>query len=74
MPAEMPTYTAITDRLGLSAFQAFVNTLEVELAKLKGAAAVHRGDFERERERCEREHERCERLMAEALTVRRRRN
>jgi hypothetical protein len=37
-----------------------IETLEAELAKLEATAAVHRADFERERER-------CERLMAEAL-------
>jgi hypothetical protein len=37
-----------------------IETLEAELAKLGATAAVHRADFERERER-------CERLMAEAL-------
>jgi hypothetical protein len=37
-----------------------IETLEAELAKLEAIAAVHRADFERERER-------CERLMAEAL-------
>jgi hypothetical protein len=39
--------------------RARIETLEPELAKLE-AAAVHRADFERERER-------CERLMAEVL-------
>jgi hypothetical protein len=37
-----------------------IQALEAELAKLEATAAVHRADFERERER-------CERLMAEAL-------
>jgi chromosome segregation ATPase len=40
--------------------KARIETLEAELAKLEAAAAVHRADFERERER-------CERLMAEVL-------
>jgi hypothetical protein len=35
-------------------------TVSTELARLEAAAAVHRADFERERER-------CERLMAEVL-------
>jgi hypothetical protein len=42
------------------ALKARIETLEAELAKLEAAAAVHRADFERERER-------CERLMAEVL-------
>jgi hypothetical protein len=37
-----------------------IETLEAELARLEAVAAVHRADFERERER-------CERLMAEVL-------
>jgi septal ring factor EnvC (AmiA/AmiB activator) len=37
-----------------------IETLEAELGKLEATAAVHRADFERERER-------CERLMAEAF-------
>jgi hypothetical protein len=37
-----------------------IEALEAELAKLEATAAVHRADFERERER-------CERLMAEVL-------
>jgi hypothetical protein len=39
---------------------AHIETLEAELVKLEATAAVHRADFERERER-------CERLMAEVL-------
>ena len=35
-----------------------IERLEADLAKLQATAAVHRADFERERER-------CERLMAE---------
>jgi chromosome segregation ATPase len=37
-----------------------IETLESEFAKVEAAAAVHRADFERERDR-------CERLMAEVL-------
>ena len=37
-----------------------IETLEAEFAKVEAAAAVHRADFERERER-------CERLMSEVL-------
>jgi chromosome segregation ATPase len=37
-----------------------IETLEVDFAKVEAAAAKHRADFERERER-------CERLMAEVL-------
>jgi chromosome segregation ATPase len=43
-----------------AALKARIETLEGELSKLEAAAAVHRADFERERER-------CERLMAEVL-------
>jgi DNA repair exonuclease SbcCD ATPase subunit len=43
-----------------AALKARIETLEAELAKLEASAAVHRADFERERER-------CERLMAEVL-------
>jgi hypothetical protein len=43
-----------------AALKARIETLEAELAKLEASAAVHRADFERERER-------CERLMAEIL-------
>jgi hypothetical protein len=37
-----------------------IERLEADIAKLQATAAVHRADFERERER-------CERLMAEVL-------
>jgi hypothetical protein len=40
--------------------KARIEMLEAELAKLEASSAVHRADFERERER-------CERLMAEIL-------
>jgi hypothetical protein len=43
-----------------AALKARIETLEAELARLEAAAAGHRADFERERER-------CERLMAEVL-------
>jgi chromosome segregation ATPase len=43
-----------------AALKARIETLEAELARLEAAAAVHRADFERERDR-------CERLMAEVL-------
>ena len=40
--------------------KARIEMLEADIAKLEATAAVHRADFERERER-------CERLMAEVL-------
>jgi hypothetical protein len=43
-----------------AALKARIETLEAELARLEAAAAVHRADFERERER-------CDGLMAEVL-------
>ena len=43
-----------------AALKARIETLEAELARLEAAAAVHRADFERERER-------CDRLMAEVV-------
>jgi hypothetical protein len=61
--AERPisTTSAPDDPLSVVApLKARIETLEAELAKLEATAAVHRADFERERER-------CERLMAEAL-------
>jgi hypothetical protein len=61
--AERPTSTtsAPDDHQSVVApLTARIQTLEAELAKLGATAAVHRADFERERER-------CERLMAEAL-------
>ena len=44
----------------VATLKARIETLEADIAKLEATAAVHRGDFERERER-------CERLMAEVL-------
>ena len=44
----------------VATLKAHIETLEADIAKLEATAAVHRGDFERERER-------CERLMAEVL-------
>jgi chromosome segregation ATPase len=43
-----------------AALKARIETLEAELGRLEAAAAVHRADFERERER-------CDRLVAEML-------
>ena len=61
--AERPTVTAPSaeeDRSVAATLTARITTLEAEFAKVEAAAAVHRADFERERER-------CERLMAEVL-------
>jgi hypothetical protein len=46
--------------LGFAGPRLRIETLEADIAKLEATAAVHRADFERERER-------CERLMAEVL-------
>ena len=49
------------DPLGVAGtLNARIERLEADIAKLQTTAAVHRADFERERER-------CERLMAEVL-------
>ncbi len=48
------------DRSAVATLTARIGTLESEFARVEAAAAVHRADFERERER-------CERLMAEVL-------
>jgi hypothetical protein len=59
--AERPTVTAPSaDQSVVATLTARIETLEAEFAKVEAAAAVHRADFERERER-------CERLMAEVL-------
>jgi chromosome segregation ATPase len=61
--AERPTVTTRSpeDHQSVVApLTARIETLEAEFAKVEAAAAVHRADFERERER-------CERLMAEVL-------
>jgi hypothetical protein len=61
--AERPTVTARSsenDQSVVATLTARITTLEAEFAKVEAAAAVHRADFERERER-------SERLMAEVL-------
>jgi hypothetical protein len=61
--AESPTATARSSEDGQSVvatLTARIETLEADFAKVEAAAALHRADFERERER-------CERLMAEVL-------
>jgi hypothetical protein len=60
--AESPTITARSpgDHSLVATLTARIETLEADFAKVEAAAAVHRADFERERER-------CERLMAEVL-------
>jgi hypothetical protein len=61
--AERPTVAARSaegDQSVVATLTARIETLESEFAKVEAAAAVHRADFERERER-------CERLMAEVL-------
>jgi hypothetical protein len=60
---ERPTVTAHSpegDRSIVATLTARIETLEADFAKVEAAAALHRADFERERER-------CERLMAEVL-------
>jgi hypothetical protein len=61
--AERPTVAARSpegEPSVVATLTARIETLESEFAKVEAAAAVHRADFERERDR-------CERLMAEAL-------
>jgi chromosome segregation ATPase len=60
--AERPTVagSAASDQLAVATLTARIETLEADFAKVEAAAALHRADFERERER-------CERLMAEVL-------
>jgi hypothetical protein len=48
------------DQSVVATLTARIETLEADFAKVEAAAAMHRADFERERER-------CERLMAEVL-------
>ena len=60
--SERPTVTAHLpdERSVVATLTARIETLESEFAKVEAAAALHRADFERERER-------CEGLMAEVL-------
>jgi hypothetical protein len=60
--AESPAATARSegDQSVAATLTARIETLEADFAKVEAAAAMHRADFERERER-------CERLMAEVL-------
>jgi hypothetical protein len=61
--AERPIVTSCSpenDQSVVSTLTARIETLESEFARVEAAAAVHRADFERERER-------CELLMAEVL-------
>jgi hypothetical protein len=60
--AEHPTVTRSpeSDQSVVATLTARLETLESDFAKVEAAAAMHRADFERERER-------CERLMAEVL-------
>jgi hypothetical protein len=62
--AESPTVVAARssedEQSVVATLTARMETLEADFAKVEAAAAMHRADFERERER-------CERLMAEVL-------
>ena len=61
--AERPAVAARSpegDQSVVATLAARIETLESEFARVEAAAAVHRADFERERER-------CERLMVEVL-------
>jgi hypothetical protein len=61
--AERSTVTARSpegDQSVVVTLTARIETLEAEFTKVEAAAAVHRADFERERDR-------CERLMVEVL-------
>jgi hypothetical protein len=60
---ERPTVTLRSpeaDQSVVATLTARIETLEADFAKVEAAAAMHRADFERERER-------CDRLMAETL-------
>jgi hypothetical protein len=50
----------VDDHSLVATLTARIETLEADFAKVEAAAALHRADFERERER-------CERLMVEVL-------
>jgi hypothetical protein len=61
--AERPTLIARSseaDQSVVATLTARIETLEADFSKVEAAAAMHRADFERERER-------CERLVAEVL-------
>jgi hypothetical protein len=61
--AESPTVAASSlegDQSVVATLTARMETLEADFARVEAAAAMHRADFERERER-------CERLVAEVL-------
>ena len=61
--AERPTVAVRSpevDQSVVATLTARIATLEAEFARVEAAAAIHRADFERERER-------CERLMSEVL-------
>jgi hypothetical protein len=60
--AEPPSVTSVaeSDQSVVATLTARLETLESDFARVEAAAAMHRADFERERER-------CERLMAEVL-------
>ena len=63
--AERPTVAARSpegDQSVVATLTARIETLEAEFTKVEAAAAVHRADFERERDR-------CDRLMAEMLKM-----
>jgi hypothetical protein len=52
----------VDDQSVVATLTARIETLEAEFTKVEAAAAVHRADFERERDR-------CDRLMAEMLRM-----
>jgi uncharacterized small protein (DUF1192 family) len=55
--AERPTVAVRSpevDQSVVATLTARIATLEAEFARVEAAAAIHRADFERERERCER--------------------
>jgi hypothetical protein len=65
--AERPTVAARSpegDQPVVATLTARIEMLEAEFTKVEAAAAVHRADFERERDR-------CDRLMVEVLKARR---
>ena len=59
-PATVAARSPDGDQSVVATLTARIETLEADFTKIEAAAAMHRADFERERER-------CERLMAEVL-------
>jgi hypothetical protein len=70
---ESPTVTARSsegDQSVVATLTARIETLEADFAKVEAAAAMHRADFERERERCERPMAEVLKSTAELMAAR----